>query len=79
MASVIGEEELSPDDKKLLAFGEEFEKKFVNQAFNEDRSIKKSLDLGWKLLSTLPRKELDRIDDAILDKYYHEEKMEEKK
>ena len=79
LASVIGEEELSPDDKKLLAFGEEFEKKFVNQAFNEDRSIKKSLDLGWKLLSTLPRKELDRIDDAILDKYYHEEKMEEKK
>lgn len=79
LASVIGEEELSSDDKKILAFGKEFEKKFVNQAFNEDRSIKKSLDLGWQLLSMLPKKDLDRIDDVILDKYYHEEKPEDKK
>lgn len=79
LASVIGEEELSPDDKKLLAFGKEFEAKFINQAFTEDRSIKKSLDLGWQLLSKLPRKELDRIDDAVLDKYYHEHKEDEKK
>ena len=79
LASVIGEEELSPDDKKLLAFGKEFEAKFINQAFTEDRSIKKSLDLGWQLLSKLPRKELDRIDDAVLDKYYHEQKEDAKK
>lgn len=79
LASVIGEEELSPDDKKILKFGDEFEKKFVNQAFTEDRNIKKSLDLGWQLLSTLPKKELDRVDDEILEKYYHEEKQEEKK
>lgn len=79
LASVIGEEELSLDDKKILAFGKEFEKKFINQAFNEDRGIKKSLNLGWQLLSTLPRKELDRIDDSILDKYYHEEKPGDKK
>lgn len=70
LASVIGEEELSADDKKLLEFGKEFESKFVNQSFNEDRSIEQSLDLGWQLLSLLPKKDLDRIDDDILDKYY---------
>lgn len=70
LASVIGEEELSPTDKKYIEFGKLFENKFVNQGFNENRSIEQSLDLGWKLLSTLPRTELDRVDDAILDKYY---------
>lgn len=70
LASVIGEEELSPTDKKYIEFGKLFESKFVNQGFNENRSIEQSLDLGWELLSTLPRAELDRVDDAILDKYY---------
>ena len=70
LASVIGEEELSPTDKKYIEFGKLFEAKFVNQGFNENRSIEQSLDLGWELLSTLPRAELDRVDDAILDKYY---------
>ena len=79
LASVIGEEELSEADKKILKFGKEFESKFINQGFSEDRSIKKSLDLGWKLLSMLPKKDLDRVDDAILEKYYQEEKAEDKK
>lgn len=70
LASVIGEEELSPTDKKYIEFGKLFENKFVNQGFNENRSIEQSLDLGWELLSTLPKTELDRVDDAILDKYY---------
>lgn len=70
LASVIGEEELSPTDKKHIEFGKLFENRFVNQGFNENRSIEQSLDLGWELLSTLPRTELDRVDDAILDKYY---------
>lgn len=70
LASVIGEEELSPTDKKYIEFGKLFENRFVNQGFNENRSIEQSLDLGWELLSTLPRTELDRVDDAILDKYY---------
>ena len=72
LASVIGEEELSPVDKKYIEFGRLFESKFVNQGFNENRSIEQSLDLGWELLSTLPRSELDRVDDQILDKYYVE-------
>lgn len=69
LASVIGEEELSPIDKKYLQFGKLFEEQFINQG-DENRSIEQSLDLGWKLLSTLPRAELDRVDDEILDKYY---------
>lgn len=70
LASVIGEEELSDTDKKYLEFGRQFESTFINQGFNEDRDIGQSLDLGWKLLSTLPRSELDRVDDELLDKYY---------
>ena len=70
LASVIGEEELSPVDKKYMEFGKLFETRFVNQGFNENRDITESLDLGWELLSTLPRSELDRVDDELLDKYY---------
>ena len=72
LASVIGEEELSPIDKKYIEFGKLFEARFVNQGFNENRTIEQSLDLGWELLSTLPRAELDRVDDQILDKFYVE-------
>ena len=72
LASVIGEEELSPIDKKYIEFGKLFEAKFVNQGFNENRTIEQSLDLGWELLSTLPRAELDRVDDQILDEFYIE-------
>ena len=73
LASVIGEEELSPTDKKYLAFGRNFEQIFLNQGAGENRTIDQSLDLGWKLLSTLPREELDRVDSALLDQYYHPE------
>ena len=70
LASVIGEDELSAEDKLLMSFGREFEAKFLNQSFTENRSIEQTLDLGWTLLSMLPRKMLDRVDDAILDAHY---------
>lgn len=70
LASVIGEDELSAEDKLLMAFGREFEAKFLNQSFTENRSIEQTLDLGWTLLSMLPRKMLDRVDDAVLDAHY---------
>ena len=76
LASVIGEEELSPTDKKYLEFGKRFEEQYVNQGFNENRSIEQSLDLGWTLLATLPREELDRVDDELLDKYYEKAKKQ---
>ena len=69
LASVIGEEELSDIDKKYIKFGKLFETKFVNQGINENRSIEDSLDLGWELLSILPRTELKRIKDDMIDQY----------
>ena len=71
LASVIGEDELSSDLKKILNFGKNFESKFLCQGKHEDRSIQKSLDLGWKLLKDLPKKSLDRVKENILEKYYH--------
>ena len=62
LASVIGEDELSPLDKTYLKFGQAFEHTFVGQGEDENRSIVETLDLGWKLLRMLPREELDRID-----------------
>ncbi|WP_066713695.1 V-type ATP synthase subunit B [Clostridium sp. Marseille-P299] len=70
LASVIGEDELSPLDKKYLKFGEMFEQKFVAQGREENRSMEETLSLGWELLTILPREELDRVDTKILDKYY---------
>lgn len=70
LASVIGEDELSASDKLLIKFGKEFESRFINQGANENRSIEQTLDLGWELLSMLPRRELDRVDDETLDKFY---------
>lgn len=74
LASVIGEEDLSPIDKLYINFGKAFEKQFINQGFNENRPIEESLELGWRLLSSLPRSELDRVSDETLNKYYIEDK-----
>ena len=75
LASVIGEDELSDTDKKYLEFGREFETHFISQRPNENRPVEQSLDLGWQLLSILPRAELDRVDDALLDQYYSDSKQ----
>ena len=61
-------------DKKYLKFGEAFEREFVGQGHYEDRQVCDSLDIGWRLLGILPKTELDRVDSAILDKYYREMK-----
>ncbi len=71
LAGVIGEDELSPADKLLLEFGKKFDQVFINQGYSANRSIEQTLDLGWDLLSMLPRESLDRISDDMLDKYYH--------
>ena len=75
LASVIGEEELSPADKKLLEFGRLFDHVFINQNPSDNRTIDQTLDLGWKLLSSLPREELDRVDDKTLEQFYHPEEL----
>ncbi|MEG1154010.1 MAG: V-type ATP synthase subunit B [Ruthenibacterium sp.] len=70
LASVIGEEELAPVDKLYLDFGTHFEKEFLGQGQNMERTIDQSLDLGWQLLSILPREELERLDAKVLDEHY---------
>ena len=69
LASIIGEEELSELDQCYLKFGNELEAKFFTQGEYEDRSIDQTLDLGWKMLSILPREELYRIKNEMIDKY----------
>ena len=70
LASVIGEEELTPLDHKYLEFGEAFERQFLSQGFDEDRSIGQTLDLGWKVIAMLTREELHRITEEEIRKYY---------
>jgi V/A-type H+-transporting ATPase subunit B len=70
LASVIGEEELTPLDNTYLQFGETFEKEFLSQREDEDRTIEQTLDIGWKVISQLPKEELHRITEEELIKYY---------
>lgn len=70
LAVVIGEEELSELDKRYLKFGEAFEQRFLNQGEYENRSVSTTLDLGWDMLSLLPRDELHRVSDALLTQHY---------
>ncbi|RLG94445.1 V-type ATP synthase subunit B [Candidatus Bathyarchaeota archaeon] len=69
LASIMGEEALSQRDRAYLRFGDEFEMRFINQGVDEDRSIEKTLEIAWDLLSILPREELTRIHREYLDKY----------
>ncbi len=69
LASVIGEDELGGDDKKLLEFGKSFEQRFVNQGFDENRSLEETLNIAWQLLAMLPTSCLDRLDDKTIEEY----------
>ncbi|MBQ4496860.1 MAG: V-type ATP synthase subunit B [Spirochaetaceae bacterium] len=69
LASIIGEEELSDVDKMYLRFGEAFESQFLTQDEFENRTIEQTLDIGWKVLSLLPRDELYRIKPELIEKY----------
>ena len=70
LASVIGEEELGEVDQKYLKFGHAFEHEFVNQGLNENRTIEQTLDIGWRLVSMLPREELTRLSRDEINQYY---------
>ena len=73
LASVIGEDELSASDKAIMKFGNMFEKYFLNQGFDENRSMDETLDLAWDLLSLLPESELDRVSEQLIKEHYHPE------
>ena len=67
---VLGEAALTEMDKLYAKFADAFEQEYVSQGYRTDRSIEETLDLGWKLLGILPRSELKRISDTLLDEYY---------
>ncbi|MBS5022174.1 MAG: V-type ATP synthase subunit B [Firmicutes bacterium] len=69
LSAILGEAALSDTDKLYAKFAEEFEKYYINQGFDTDRTIEETLDLGWKLLKILPRGELKRIRQEFIDKY----------
>ena len=73
LMTILGEAALSPTDLLYAKFADEFEKRYVSQGFDENRSIAETLDLGWELLRMLPRSELKRIKPEMLDKYLPEE------
>jgi V/A-type H+/Na+-transporting ATPase subunit B len=72
LASVIGEEELGGVDQQYLEFGRAFEHEFINQTINENRTIEQTLDIGWRLISMLPKEELTRVSQEEIHKYYKE-------
>ena len=69
LSAILGESALSDVDKKFARFAEEFEKRYVSQGFDTDRSIEETLDMGWELLKLLPKSELKRIRDEYIEKY----------
>lgn len=72
LAQIIGETDLSEIDKVYMEFGRAFESRFVKQHIHENRTIKESIALAWKLLSILPKSELDRLSDEVIEMYYVE-------
>lgn len=70
LASVIGEEELSMSDRKYMAFGRLFEKFYLGQGFKTNRTIEDTLNLGWNLLSVLPKSELDRVSTDLVEEFH---------
>ena len=69
LSTILGESALSEVDRIYAKFAEEFERKYVSQGYQTDRSIEETLSVGWELLSMLPRTELKRIKEEYIDKY----------
>lgn len=76
LVAVVGEEALTERDRRYLDFADRFEREFVNQGRDENRSLEQTLEIGWTLLSTLPESELKRIDPEIIEKYHPSHKAE---
>ncbi|HBR01013.1 MAG TPA: V-type ATP synthase subunit B [Ruminiclostridium sp.] len=74
LAAILGEAALTDVDKLYAKFSDEFEKQYVSQGYETDRSIEETLDLGWQLLSILPVSELKRIKTELIEKYYPDNK-----
>jgi V/A-type H+-transporting ATPase subunit B len=77
LVNIVGREALSERDNKYLDFADRFEEEFVDQGYETLRDLEKTLEIGWELLSMLPKTELNRVDEDFIEKYYVEEVGEE--
>ena len=77
LVNIVGREALSERDNKYLDFADAFETEFIDQGFETNREIDETLEIGWELLSMLPKTELNRVDEEYIEQYYHEEDAEE--
>ncbi|WP_256296145.1 ATP synthase subunit B [Haloarchaeobius salinus] len=73
LVNIVGREALSERDNKYLDFADQFESDFIDQGFDTNRDIDETLNIGWDLLSTLPKTELNRVDEELIEKYYQED------
>ena len=78
LSAILGDAALTPVDRKYAEFAEAFEERYVNQGFNENRTIEQTLQIGWELLTILPRTEMKRISDKYIEQYYDKIKKPEK-
>ena len=69
LSAIVGEEALGPSDRKYLRFADQFESTYVNQGFYDDRSVEKTLSIGWDLLSELPENDMKRVKSDFVTKY----------
>ncbi|RKD93297.1 ATP synthase subunit B [Halopiger aswanensis] len=76
LVNIVGREALSERDNKFLDFADRFEEEFVQQGYDTNRSIEDTLELGWDLLSDLPKAELNRIDEELIEEHYREDETE---
>ncbi|MFW6045805.1 MAG: V-type ATP synthase subunit B, partial [Natronomonas sp.] len=76
LVNIVGREALSERDNQYLDFADEFESTFVQQGYDTNRDIEETLDIGWDLLSALPKAELNRIDEEFIETYYRESEAE---
>jgi len=77
LVNIVGREALDERDNRYLDFADRFETEFVDQGFDTNRDIEETLDIGWDLLSALPKTELNRIDEELIEQYYAEEEAAE--
>lgn len=77
LSAILGDAALTPVDRKYAEFAEAFEERYVNQGFTENRSIEETLQIGWELLTILPRTEMKRISDKYIEQYYDKIKKPE--
>jgi V/A-type H+-transporting ATPase subunit B len=73
LVNIVGREALDERDNTYLDFADRFEGEFVDQGFEADRSVDEALDIGWELVSMLDKAYLNRIDEDLIEQYYHED------